>query len=204
MDVEVHLGEELTERTLAGKEVDVVVVATGSRPIRPSIPGAEQPCVVMARDVLLGLSPVGKNVLVVGGGFVGSETAEFLAEQGKKVWLIEMLDDIALNVEPRTRVLLLQRLERLEVETRTGCKLQSINRDYVVVEVNGERKTMTVDSVVLAIGYEPNRDLETKLQKGGWKVISIGDSRSPGNIKEAVHQGFLAAYEELEDIAKRT
>lgn len=204
MDVEVHLGEELTERTLAGKEVDVVVVATGSRPIRPSIPGAEQPCMVMARDVLLGLSPVGKNVLVVGGGFVGSETAEFLAEQGKKVWLIEMLDDIALNVEPRTRVLLLQRLERLEVETRTGCKLQSINRDYVVVEVNGERKTMTVDSVVLAIGYEPNRDLETKLQKGGWKVISIGDSRSPGNIKEAVHQGFLAAYEELEDIAKRT
>jgi len=198
MDVEIHLGEEFTEKTLEGKDVDVVILAAGSLPIRPSITGSEQPRVAIARDVLLGLSPVGKNVLVVGGGLVGCETAEFLAEQGKNVRVIEMLDDIALDVEPRTRVLLLQRLERLKVDTSTGCKLRAINHDNAVVEVNGERMTMTVDSVVLAIGYEPNGELEARLQKGGWKVIAIGDCRRPSNIKEAIHQGFLAAYEGLE------
>jgi 2,4-dienoyl-CoA reductase-like NADH-dependent reductase (Old Yellow Enzyme family)/thioredoxin reductase len=200
-DVEVHLEEEFTEGTLAGKEVDVVVVATGSRPIRPSIPGAEQPCVVMARDVLLGLSSVGQTVLVVGGGLVGCETAEFLAEQGRKVRLIEMLDDIALDVEPRARVLLLQRLEELGVDLRAGYKLQSINHDNVEAEVKGRLMKMHVDSVVLAIGYEPDKELEARLQKSGCKVITIGDCRTPGNIKEAVHQGFQAAYEDLENIA---
>ena len=195
-DVEIHLGEEFTEKTLEGKEVDVVILAAGSQPSRPSIPG-----VVLARDVLLGLSPVGKDVLVVGGGLVGCETAEFLAEQGKNARVIEMLDDIALDVEPRTRVLLLQRLERLKVDTRTDCKLLTINHGSAIVEVNGERMTMTVDSVVLAIGYEPNGELKARLQKGGWKVIAIGDCRRPSNIKEAIHQGFLAVYEGLEGMA---
>lgn len=200
-DVEVHLEEEFTEGTLAGKEVEVVILAAGSRPIRPPFPGADQPHVAMARGVLLGLSSVGQTVLVVGGGLVGCETAEFLAEQGKKVRLIEMLDDIALDVEPRARVLLLQRLEELGVDIRAGYKLRSINHDNVAGEVKGRPMKMHVDSVVLAIGYEPDRELEAKLQKGGCKVITIGDCRTPGNIKEAVHQGFQAAYEDLENIA---
>jgi len=128
---------------------------------------------------------------------VGSETAEFLAEHGKKVRLTEELEAIALDVEPRTRVLLLERLNRLGVETMTCCKLQSIANAQAIVQFKGQTLTVPADSVVLAVGSEPNKELELKLRTGGWRVKVIGDCKTPGNIKEAVHQGFWAVYEDL-------
>ena len=199
-DVELHLEEEFSEKTLKEKKVDAVVLATGSRPNRPSIPGLDHSHVTVAREVLLGLSRVGKTVLVVGGGLVGCETAEFLADQGKKVVLIEMLHDIALGVEPRTRVLLLERLERLKVDIRTGCKLQAVNGVNVLVEVGGKGETITAESVVLATGYEPNNALALSLPEREYKVKTIGDCWAPSNIKEAIHQGFHVMYEGLEDL----
>lgn len=196
-DIELHLGEDVTEKAFEGKRPDLLILATGCRPIRPPLPGVDQPNVVMARDVLSGLCTVGENVLVVGGGLVGSETAEFLAEQGKKVRLIEELEAVALDVEPRTRVLLLERLNRLGVETMTCCKLQSIANAQAIVEFKGQRLTVPADSVVLAVGSEPNNELELKLRICGCKIKVIGDCRTPGNIKEAVHQGFWTVYEDL-------
>ena len=196
-DIELHLGEDVTEKAFEGKRPDLLILATGCRPIRPPLPGVDQPNVVMARDVLSGLCTVGENVLVVGGGLVGSETAEFLAEQGKKVRLIEELEAVALDVEPRTRVLLLERLNRLGVETMTCCKLQSIANAQAIVEFKGQRLTVPADSVVLAVGSEPNNELELKLRTCGCKIKVIGDCRTPGNIKEAVHQGFWTVYEDL-------
>lgn len=196
-DIELHLGEDITEKAFEGKRPDLLILATGCRPIRPPLPGVDQPNVVMARDVLSGLCTVGENVLVVGGGLVGSETAEFLAEQGNKVRLIEELEVVALDVEPSTRVLLLERLNRLGVETMTCCKLQSIANAQAIVEFKGQRLTVPADSVVLAVGSEPNNELELKLGTRSWKVKTIGDCRTPGNIKEAVHQGFWAVYEDL-------
>lgn len=196
-DIELHLGEDITEKAFEGKRPDLLILATGCRPIRPPLPGVDQPNVVMARDVLSGLCTVGENVLVVGGGLVGSETAEFLAEQGNKVRLTEELEVVALDVEPSTRVLLLERLNRLGVETMTCCKLQSIANAQAIVEFKGQRLTVPADSVVLAVGSEPNNELELKLRTRSWKVKAIGDCRTPGNIKEAVHQGFWAVYEDL-------
>ena len=196
-DIELHLGEDVTEKAFEGKRPDLLILATGCRPIRPPLPGVDQPNVVMARDVLSGLCTVGENVLVVGGGLVGSETAEFLAEQGKKVRLIEELEAVALDVEPRTRVLLLERLNRLGVETMTCCELQSIANAQAIVEFKGQRLTVPADSVVLAVGSEPNNELELKLRTCGCKIKVIGDCRTPGNIKEAVHQGFWTVYEDL-------
>lgn len=196
--VEVHLGEEFTEQTLKGKAMDVVVLATGSRGIRPSIPGADRPHVVMARDVLLDSPTLGERILVVGGGLVGCETAEFLADEGKTVRIIEMLDEVAMDVEPRTRILLLERLDRLGVEITTGCKLSSINRDDIVAEAEGREMRIPVDTVVLAVGRRANNELDTELKEGNWKVHTIGDCRGGANIKEAVHQGFRVICEELE------
>jgi pyruvate/2-oxoglutarate dehydrogenase complex dihydrolipoamide dehydrogenase (E3) component len=197
LDVELHVGEDVTEQSLEEKGLDFIILATGSRPALPPIPGADQPNVATARDVLLDLCPVGETPLVVGGGLVGSETAEFLAERGKTVKLIEMLEELALDVEPRSRLLLLERLERLGVETMTGCKLVSIIQTGAIVEQNGEQLTLETDSVVLAVGSEPNNELERKLRKGGRHVIAVGDCTAPGNIKEAVHQGCWLVYEEL-------
>jgi NADPH-dependent 2,4-dienoyl-CoA reductase/sulfur reductase-like enzyme len=197
-EIEVHLEEEFTEKTLQGQTMDAVILATGSCSTRPFIPGANQPHVLTARDVLADPSTLGERILVVGGGWVGCETAEFLAHEGKTVRLIEMLDDIALDVEPRTRILLLQRLARLGIEITIGCKLKSIGRDDIVAEVEGRELRIPVDTVVLAVGCRANTELETKLKKGHYKVHTIGDCRDPANIKAAVHQGFRVICEYLE------
>ncbi|UCG05612.1 MAG: FAD-dependent oxidoreductase [Desulfobacterales bacterium] len=197
-DVEVHLEEEFTQKTLQGQTVDAVILATGSCATRPSIPGVNQPHVLTARDVLADPSTTGERIVVVGGGWVGCETAEFLAHEGKTVRLIEMLDDIALDAEPRTRILLLQRLARLGIEITTGCKLKSIGRDDIAAEVEGRELKIPVDTVVLAVGCRANTELEIKLKAGHYKVYTIGDCRDPANIKEAVHQGFRVICECLE------
>ena len=196
--VEVHLAEEFTANTLQGKTVDAVILATGSCAIRPPIPGMNQPHVLTARRALADPSSLGEGILVVGGGWVGCETAEFLADKGKAVRLIEMLNDIALDVEPRTRVLLLQRLARLGVEITTGCELKFINGDDIIAEVEGRELRIPADTVVLAVGCRANTELENKLKANHYKVYTIGDCRDPANIKAAVHQGFRVIIESLE------
>ena len=195
--IEMHLGEAATPETLEAQAVDEVILATGSTPIQLSVPGVGLPHVALHYDVLCLCSVTGDTVLVVGGGGVGCETAEFLAEQGKNVRLIEMMDDIALDVEPRTRLLLLERLHRLSVEITTGCKLKSITPDKAVVEIDGHEDTLPAESVVLAVGVKANNELELMLQKSNLSVRTAGDCRTPGNIKTAVHQGFRAVYEAL-------
>jgi NADPH-dependent 2,4-dienoyl-CoA reductase/sulfur reductase-like enzyme len=190
LGVESLLGREVTPRTFEDTRPDLLILATGSRPIYPPLPGIDGPNVVTAQDVLLGACHLGDTVLVVGAGLVGSETAEFLAEQGKRVRLIEQLEEIAADVEPRTRFLLLERLRRLGVETLTRCKLVSIADGQADVETEGRRLTLPADSVVLAAGSESDDQLRAMLQNVGVEIIAIGDCRTPGNIHEAIHQGF--------------
>jgi pyruvate/2-oxoglutarate dehydrogenase complex dihydrolipoamide dehydrogenase (E3) component len=197
-EIEVHLAEEFTEKTLQGQKVDAVILATGSCATRPSIPGVNQPHVLTAREVLADQSTLGDKILVIGGSWVGCETAEFLAHRGKTVRLIEMLDDIALDMEPRTRILLLQRLARHGIEITTGCKLKSIGADDTVVEAQGRELRIPVDTVVLAVGCRANTALESKLKQNHYKVYTIGDCRDPADIKAAVHQGFRVICEHLE------
>ena len=112
--------------------------------------------------------------------------------------LFVMLDDIALDVEPRTRVLLLQRLAQHGIEITTGCKLKSIGSDDIVAEAEGRELRIPVDGVVLAVGCKANTELENKLKEDRYKVYTIGDCRDPANIKAAVHQGFRVICEHLE------
>lgn len=174
---------------------DLVIVATGIEPIIPRITGVDQEKVVTAHEVLKGFVSVGQKVVVIGGGLVGCETAEFLAEQGKQVTVVEMLDDIAVDVGALTRALLLERMAEKKIMILTKSKAQEITAEGVIIEKEGGKKEVIyVDTVVLAVGSKPKNDLLKLLEEEGISAFAIGDCVKPRKIIDTIHEGFRRAY----------
>ena len=193
LGVNVRLNEEVTSRAVEESQPDVVIVATGATPVIPEIPGANGKNVVTAIDVLTGRQKVGENVILVGGGRVGCETAEFLAEKGKKVTILEMLGRIGADIGPTTRWVMMTRLRGLGVRMERNAKVEEISESGVKVSRDGNSEFFGGDSVVLAVGMKSNHQLAQELQEKVARLHVIGDSAEPGRIKEAIESGFQVA-----------
>jgi len=189
LGVKVEMGREATPEIVEQLKPDVVILATGGVPIVPPIPGASRGNVVTAWDVLRG-EETGDRVVVVGGGMVGCDTADFLAEKGKKVTVIEMLPVLAQDMEFVGRLMLLDRLAKYPVEVRTNTEIREIGGDGVITS-DGER--ITADTVVLALGVLPNRGSELLLRGKSWALYCVGDCDTPGDIMTGIHRAFQVA-----------
>jgi len=195
LGVKVALGEEVTPLLVEKVKPDVVFIATGSVPTIPEIPGAKGDHVVTATEVLAGNTSVGEKVVVAGGGMVGAETAEFLAENGKKVTILEMLRRIGMDMVPMAILMLYQRLKKLGVVMITNAKVEEITKDSVIYEKDGVKQTVEADNVVLAMGSRPNVNLMNALDGKAAKIYPIGSAKEPGNILKAIHGGYRLARE---------
>jgi 2,4-dienoyl-CoA reductase-like NADH-dependent reductase (Old Yellow Enzyme family)/thioredoxin reductase len=195
LGVKVVLGEEVTPQLVEKIKPHVVFVATGSTPIVPENMIVEGSNTMTAHDVLSGTASVGERVVMVGGGMVGAETAEFLAEKGKKVIILEMLGRIGIDVTPMVMVLLYSRLKKLGVAMITNAKVEKITRNNVVYEKDGKKQTLEADSVVLAMGSKPNLNLMKTLNGKVPELYAIGDADKPGKILKAIHDGYRIARE---------
>ncbi|MDH5390100.1 MAG: FAD-dependent oxidoreductase, partial [Candidatus Bathyarchaeota archaeon] len=195
LGVKVVLGEEVTPLLVEKIKPDVVFIATGSVPAIPEILGVEGDHVVTAHDLLAGKASVKERVVVVGGGMVGAETAEFLAEKGKKVTILEMLGRIGIDMVPMAILMLYQRLKKLGVAMITNAKVQRITEDGVVYEKDGEKQTVEADSVVLAAGSKPNISLMKALKGKVAEIYAIGNAKETGNVLEAIHEASQMAHE---------
>jgi len=188
--VEVRLGTEVTPQLVAQERPEAVIVATGARPLIPPIPGVDAPTVTTAWAVLRGdVELTGQRVIVVGGGMVGCETAEFLAELGNRVLIVEMLSDVALDVESTTRMDLLERLAERGVDWRVNARVEEIEPGQVKL-AGGQIEAAA--AIVLAAGSRPSRELVTMLGGGDWELHVVGDCRRPRRIVDAVYEGHLA------------
>ena len=127
LNIELKLGVELTPDLVNEIKPDIVIIATGSKPIIPRIPGIEN--AVIANDVLIGKVSVGNKVIVVGGGLVGCETALHLAKQGKDVTIIEALPDIALGEPFINRLAIMKLLKKYNVKLLTRNPVVEIKRE---------------------------------------------------------------------------
>ncbi|HEU20459.1 MAG TPA: hypothetical protein ENO00_13970 [Deltaproteobacteria bacterium] len=116
-------------------------MATGATPIIPAIPGVENKNIDTGEAILTGAS-FGKNVVVVGGGLVGCENAEFMAAKGASVTIVEMLDDIAADMGLLDKALLLMRLEEMGVTLITGGTVTAFREKGVVMEKAGKEEGM--------------------------------------------------------------
>ena len=195
LGVKVVLGEEVTPLLVEKIKPDVVFIATGSVPAIPEILGVEGDHVVTAHDLLAGKASVKERVVVVGGGMVGAETAEFLAEKGKKMTILEMLGRIGIDMVPMAILMLYQRLKKLGVAMITNAKVQRITEDGVVYEKDGEKQTVEADSVVLAAGSKPNISLMKALKGKVAEIYAIGNAKETGNVLEAIHEASQMAHE---------
>ena len=126
----------------------------------------------------MGLAETGTNCVVVGGGLVGMEVADYLAERGKRIIMIARSELLKKAVHA-DRVYFLDRIRALGIEVLTHTKVHEIGHRSVTVEPpNGWRRTLLdVDSVVLCTGYAPRRALSTELAVLGIRVHLVGDVR---------------------------
>ena len=192
-NLSVHLGSRIALMDILNQHPDVVVVATGAEPIQPHIRGLEKIECASAHDVVAGRRNVGQRALVVGGGMVGMETAELLAFRGKEVTVVEILDEIARDMESVTRALLMKRIQDLPVAIMTGTRLRSFEEDTVVIERNGRKERLPkFDTVIFAVGSKSMDELSEPLRQRGFEVHTIGDALKPRTILDAVHEGFEA------------
>ncbi len=148
-----------------------------------------------AWDVLAARVSVGERVVVVGGGDVGCETAEYLAAQGRRVTILEMLPDVAGELAAWTRRLLVDRLVVADVEILTQTRVVTIGAGRVTYERGGVNGEITpVDSVVLACGVLPRRELADSLRETGVPIYVIGDALKPRNLADAIREGFELGF----------
>lgn len=221
--VNLRMGFEVTPELVSQENPDLVVVASGAAPFKPPIEAAEAANVVQAWDVLKGTVQTGVNVVVVGGGSVGLETAKFLAAKGtispdqlyfltlheaestevlrelmlkgaKKVSVLEMADKMGQDVGRSTRWVLLKEMELRGVQLITAAKLKEIASDHVVyADSHGNDVVLAADTVVLAMGSRPENSLARKLEEAGVDVRVIGDARQCGRIADALEDGLALA-----------
>jgi 2,4-dienoyl-CoA reductase-like NADH-dependent reductase (Old Yellow Enzyme family)/thioredoxin reductase len=176
-------------------EYDAAIVALGSTPMRPGVPGINRTNVVIARDLLEGREKATGTVVVAGGGCMGTQVAEALAVKGHKVTVVEAANDVALEAPLDERFLLLERLKKLNVVIATGTKLVGISDNSVAVEDAKGQRDLQADTVVLCLGAHPNNGMTDELKNRCAKVFVVGDSNKPGRVTEAVADGALAALQ---------
>lgn len=201
--VDVRMGVELTaediQRDFAGYEV---VLSYGAEPIVPGfMTGFKQ--VMTADDLLAGRAFPGKKIVIVGGGSVGCETADYLAPlvndlapSNRDVTLIEMTKTLAANEGGAGRAVLVTRILDKGVHVLTEAKLTSVTEDTIAYEKDGEEHVIEgTDTLVLALGYRPNTQLADALSEAGFTCHVVGDSKQCGNLRDAIEAAYALACE---------
>ena len=190
------VNKEATVQTIKNGGFDAVIVAAGAIPLAlADVPGIESARVTSAVQVLQGKAKVGQKVIVIGGGIVGTEVGLFLAEQGKEVVFVEMLDTFMNNITFDEKLVYEQRFRNLKTSVHTGKRLERVTgQENIVMDRYGARTTLTADTLVLAAGFTPNRGLIEDLKKeSNIQVFEVGDCVRPRKIFDAIHEGHLAA-----------
>ena len=219
LKVAVHTGTEATWQHVEMEKPDAVIVATGAEPWMPEIKGIDRPNVVLAWDVLCGKEDTGKEVVIIGGGAVGLETALFLARKGtmdaetlhflmfnkaenfetlnsllyrgvKRITVVEMLKKLGRDIGTSTRWTIIQDISRLGVRTMTNTRAREITETGLLVEREGKETLLSAETIVLATGAKSLSALFETIKDRVPEVHLIGDAKTPRKALEAVAEGF--------------
>ena len=190
--VHMHYNTKADRELIESCNPDVVVVATGGNPLVPGIPGLRESGYIANREILLGRIAPGNKSLILGGGLQGAETADFMAEHGYEVTVVEMRNGIAVDDHPATQKLLLERLASNHVGLITSATVKTVYPDGVDYEKDGEIIGLRgFDSIILAFGTRPEHTLAEELEGMDAEVVTVGDAAKAGNAVEAIYRGAV-------------
>jgi 2,4-dienoyl-CoA reductase (NADPH2) len=213
LGVKIRLGKEVNEALIEEIKPDVVVLAVGGVPVLPKISGINRRNVVstaalyrklqiylnfFSPSVLRWLTkfwmPIGKRVLIIGGGIQGCELAEFLVKRGRKVTILETSEELGAEMVMETKERLLSWLHMKGVTMLTGVKYEEItDKGLILITKEGETQTIEADTIVPAICLRPNSELLKIVERKTAEIYLVGDCREPHLILEAVSDGSRIA-----------
>ncbi len=192
--VDLRTGVVANADTVADLSPDEVVVATGSQAAKVPVPGLED--ALSGADILSGETKPGKRALIVGGGLVGIEVAEYLAEHDVSSVVVEMLDEIARDMEPVTRKLTMKRLANMPVTIHRSTKIVRVEGGEAFAQREGADQPESLgkfDTFVVAVGSRSVDEVSKQLRERGLSVHVAGDAAQPGQVWDATQAGYEVA-----------
>jgi 2,4-dienoyl-CoA reductase (NADPH2) len=213
LGVTIKLGTEVTPSLIEKIKPDVVILATGGIPVPPQIPGIDTQNVVKSADLHRMLKffikftgpktlrwltklwmPIGKRVVIIGGGIQGCELAEFLTKRGRHVTIVDSADALGEDMIRHLKQQLFWWFHEKGVVMMPGVQPVAITeKGLTVLTKEGYKKTIEADSIVPAIPMKPNTELFTSLQRKVPEIYAIGDCNNPRLIADAIADGWRVA-----------
>jgi len=195
--VTVYLNTEVTGQLLDKEEYNAVVIAVGSEPTVPLIPGVSGTNVKYAVDVYGNEYSLGRNIAIIGGGEVGVETGMHLAQKGHRVTVLEMRDMLAAEAPPMHFYSMFreawERMENFSYILQARCT--GITDDSVsYIDNSGKEQAVKADNVIIAVGMKPKNDLALGFYRAtAERFFMIGDCNSAGTLQKAIRSAFSTA-----------
>ena len=193
LPVEIHTGEAVTADQLRNMDADVIIVAAGSVPVTPKVPGIDDKKVIGCMEAFAHPEKVGQKVMVIGGGLVGCEMALEYAQDGKEVTVVEALPKILSAGIPSpipNGQMIPDLFEHHHVAVLEGHRLFAVEDGRAILESGGQKKVLDADSVVIAVGFRPVPSMAQELLGCGAAVYEIGDGQKVSTILHAVWDGY--------------
>jgi len=188
-------GTEVTESMISEGNPEVVILATGGEQLKPDIPGIDLSLVSHAWQVLEESALPGKHAVVIGGGLIGMETADYLCQKGTQVTLVEVLKRSPVLKITSHGYMLHTRLKEAGCRLLFNTSVKKIEESSVIVLMEDREQVLSpVDQVIIAVGLKPNDELKEILQAKKIRHFIIGDALQPRRIIEATEEGARAAW----------
>ncbi|MDF2927356.1 MAG: hypothetical protein K0R57_6270 [Paenibacillaceae bacterium] len=191
---EVRLNTEVTKELIEAVNPDEIIIATGSTPFVPNIPGKDGANVKTAHSILRREAAAGDRVAIIGGGLVGIEVAELLVAQGKEVAIVEMQDEVAKELVHTRKLFALEFIARHGLPVYTNTKCMAISEHSITLEQDGKVFELeNIDTVVMATGSKSLNALIDTVKESGVPYHVIGDALAPRKALEAIYEGAQVA-----------
>ncbi len=191
--VNMVFNQEVNSDFVREQAPDVFIDATGAVPFMLNLPGFDAPNVVQANEVLCGKVQLGNSALVIGGGMVGVETAEFCQDYCENVTVIEQLPAMAHDLYMTVRDAMIKRFRQNGIQTHKNTKALRLEDGVLYAEKLGEEiKFENFDTIIVAAGSRPVDTFEDKENLAA-EVYTIGDAKKARSAVEAIFEGARVA-----------